>query len=497
MMRRKRGGLKTARKMAKKTTPAALQTEISNNEEWEKLLTKPGLIVVDIYSEWSGPCTGMVSTLKKIKMEIGGDTLSYAMAMCDYITNLERFQGKSEPTWMFIHNGRMVNLIFGADCPQLLKVLTMELQRVQNNEEHEFSLDVSERSPEEIKRLKIIEETRIAKETAKKARKEAEAIARYEAEMLYLTTSLSKETCLLLFPWVFKDEEYHKRDKKSSPPYIELVEEILIGNYTVEQEIRKRLDEDILSTMFNESHYVLSPNAKQLLLDGKCMFMRLKVSETKPEIDIHKYLLNLLFGEPKLPNTETILNEECYAGRHRPAYITSENEIFPIVWTPPNCRNKAIVFRTIFPTYTNTTYHYEDKTTKVPIVVFKYDYMRKNELKMVLQEFEDEVVNFGIFESDKPLEAKLIAKNITEFELNTRERTGYEIFVCVVKKVECEAFLGFAGIGPYHVSENLEKGIEESKQYFPDVTASEETQSDDEEKPEELIENAEENKNGT
>lgn len=67
---------------------------------------------------------------------------------------------------------------------------------------------------------------------------------------------------------------------------------------------------------------------------------------------------------------------------------------------------------------------YEDKTTKVPIVVFKYDYMRKNELKMVLQEFEDEVVNFGIFESDKPLEAKLIAKNITEFELNTKERTG-------------------------------------------------------------------------
>lgn len=81
---------------------------------------------------------------------------------------------------------------------------------------------------------------------------EAEAKARYEAEMLHLTTVLSNETCLLLYPWVFKDEEGRKRDKKSSPPYIELVEEILSENYTIEQEIRKRLNDDILATIFNE-----------------------------------------------------------------------------------------------------------------------------------------------------------------------------------------------------------------------------------------------------
>jgi len=38
------------------------------------------------------------------------------------------------------------------------------------------------------------------------------------------------------------------------------------------------------------------------------------------------------------------------------------------------------------------------------------------------------------------------------------------------------------------VSENPEKAIEESKLYFPDVVAVEESQSDDEEKPEELME---------
>lgn len=81
---------------------------------------------------------------------------------------------------------------------------------------------------------------------------EAETKARYEAEMLHLTTSLCHETCLLLFPWIFKDEEGKRRDKKSSPPYVELVEELLPENYTVEQEIRKRMNEELLKQMLDE-----------------------------------------------------------------------------------------------------------------------------------------------------------------------------------------------------------------------------------------------------
>lgn len=46
--------------------------------------------------------------------------------------------------------------------------------------------------------------------------------------------------------------------------------------------------------------------------------------------------------------------------------------------------------------------------------------------------------------------------------------------------------MAFAGIGPYHVSENPEKAIEESKLYFPTVTFTEDPPSDDEEKLEEL-----------
>jgi len=81
---------------------------------------------------------------------------------------------------------------------------------------------------------------------------EAEAKRKYETEMLYFTTSLCNEICLLLFPWIFKDEEGRRRDKKLSPPYMELTEELLLEHYTIEQETRKQLNEDLLHRILDE-----------------------------------------------------------------------------------------------------------------------------------------------------------------------------------------------------------------------------------------------------
>lgn len=61
----------------------------------------------------------------------------------------------------------------------------------------------------------------------------------------------------------------------------------------------------------------------------------------------------------------------------------------------------------------------------------------------------------------------------------------------MVKRIGCETFLSFAGIGPYHVSESPEKAIEESKLYFPCLNVLEEIPSDDEDKLETLEENDE------
>lgn len=135
--------------MARRKEQTQLQVEVETEDDWQQLLSRKGLILADVYSEWCGPCIAMVSTLRSVKLEIGGDTINYAIVKNDYIGDLERFRGRSEPVWMFLQNGKMVNLVFGANCPQLRKLLVTEIKRVQNEEEPEMVLDVSTRTPEE------------------------------------------------------------------------------------------------------------------------------------------------------------------------------------------------------------------------------------------------------------------------------------------------------------------------------------------------------------
>ena len=42
----------------------------NTEEEWTKLKSHDGLIVVDIYSKWAGPCTVMKAIIFKVKGKV-------------------------------------------------------------------------------------------------------------------------------------------------------------------------------------------------------------------------------------------------------------------------------------------------------------------------------------------------------------------------------------------------------------------------------------------
>ncbi|XP_051259019.1 thioredoxin domain-containing protein 6 isoform X1 [Dicentrarchus labrax] len=113
--------------MAGKKKEASLQASVTNQEQWEEMLSTKGLTVVDVYQQWCGPCRAVVSLLRKIKNELGDDLLHFATAEADSIDALEKYRGKCEPTFLFYGGGELVGVLRGANAPLLQRMIVEEL----------------------------------------------------------------------------------------------------------------------------------------------------------------------------------------------------------------------------------------------------------------------------------------------------------------------------------------------------------------------------------
>ncbi|KAL0894362.1 hypothetical protein ABMA27_012986 [Loxostege sticticalis] len=163
----------------KKAAQVQLQAELNTDEDWNKFLQRDGLLVVDVYTEWCGPCIGMVGNLKKIKVELGGDNLHLAVAKSDTIECLKRFRKRSEPTWMFIAAGQLLNVVFGADAPRLTRTIEQELR----NEElaRKGEMERPQRAPSELTPPEL--EVATAQAKLQEERKKREEAALQEARV--------------------------------------------------------------------------------------------------------------------------------------------------------------------------------------------------------------------------------------------------------------------------------------------------------------------------
>jgi len=101
--------------------------EIDSQEEWEDVMAKEGLWVVDVYQEWCGPCDAMVSNFRRLKNELGDDLLHFANAKADNIETLDKYRGSCEPCFLFFAGGVLVSYIHGANAPLILRTLTEQL----------------------------------------------------------------------------------------------------------------------------------------------------------------------------------------------------------------------------------------------------------------------------------------------------------------------------------------------------------------------------------
>jgi len=115
--------------MARKKQEVQLQVEVETQEEWEEMLAKEGVTVVDVYQDWSGPCKAMISNFRRFKNELGDDLLRFAIAKADTVDALERYRGKCQPCFLFFAGGVLVDVVRGANCPQIQRMVVDQLAK--------------------------------------------------------------------------------------------------------------------------------------------------------------------------------------------------------------------------------------------------------------------------------------------------------------------------------------------------------------------------------
>lgn len=500
--------------MAKKGQ-AQLQVEVTNDEEWEKLLQREGLIVVDIYSDWCGPCNAMLNNLRKLKLEVGGDYLHIAQAKCNDITQLARFRNKSQPTWMFISNRNVLQLIFGADSPKLLQLIIEELEKeaqIRNGLQERVGWSITTLSPEEqeqdnIKKAKEEEACRLVEEKIKQA-----LYDRRMAVAQIVLQTVPKNGIIIVMP--------QARDMVKTT-LAELWDQSGLAITLTE---RPTFTEAMLEELLYFTDFRFSDMDVSELLGSSCIAYFLKTTDSEYDGDIDELVKKFIYGEMKEPpgspespaqllkgyvvitkeiksstdlKSKTTLNDsksnvpsklqmqsstllhskEMLDNMQSFSHIVEEETIEVTgIWVPPNSLVRATAIKLLFPKIYDPV-ALPDPVPIPPHVAIAFDAVKRREVLGAMRNYENEVMHYGFFSDDKPGQAKLLAKTLKKFD-KTKDKSPTVRLVIQLSRKKSEALCVLSQLNPTYISHNTVVGEEDCKYFFPEgydeVTAEEE-----------------------
>ncbi|XP_032908914.1 thioredoxin domain-containing protein 3 [Catharus ustulatus] len=140
------------REMAGKKKEIQLQTIISNQNQWDEMLLTKGIVVIDVYQAWCGPCKAVLNLFRKLRNDFSEDNvLHFAVAEADSIETLKPFRRSCEPMFLFSVHGKILALVKGVNAPLITKTVIELVQ-----EEREIAAGAKERA--EVEELVFQEE---------------------------------------------------------------------------------------------------------------------------------------------------------------------------------------------------------------------------------------------------------------------------------------------------------------------------------------------------
>ncbi|XP_050526777.1 thioredoxin domain-containing protein 3-like isoform X2 [Daktulosphaira vitifoliae] len=480
--------------MAKKSGQVALQEEINNNEDWEKLLEKTGLYVVEIYTEWCGPCIPMIANLKKIKLELGGDNLHYGIAKSDTIDHLARFRNKSEPHWMILYDGCLVNLIIDTNAPKLMKLIAIEFENYNKFKKGEIQptfIPFNQITEEENR--KMVDKNQYYEQIFKEEKRiRAERMVKIrEHAIKKFVPNIQKQTCVIFFPHTIK----YVMVEKSPEDGMETLDEPIMH----EQRIC-----DLATVCARKFEELIVIDAKEVQLTedtlNEIFFLDLQILQSYPQELIDQILSNKVYSIMISSPTVVYENEEDETDIEPPDImgviesrmsliiygeggalnpspnsiaaqnkaLTEEGVILPSLYTPINPMSKTAALTVLFRKYCETN-GYIPPQSPAPQFLVIFDITKSNIVLPIVEDLEDKILNYGFFRSADPENPKLLCKDPELLASYGMDRVGKDakLVISVLKDDKDKYLLRFVDVGPVYVSSDENIGIDDAIKFFP------------------------------
>ncbi len=94
---------------------------LTDSQFQENVLNSKGLVLVDFWAEWCGPCRQLGPILEAVDSEMNGDVKIYKMNVDDSPQTASQFGIRSIPTMFLFKDGQQVDTKVGLNTQSTIK----------------------------------------------------------------------------------------------------------------------------------------------------------------------------------------------------------------------------------------------------------------------------------------------------------------------------------------------------------------------------------------